>query len=100
MKLAAVTDWQMISLGFIPKPDEKPIINKALINSFPEVGWVDPFPIEVKGKSKKSKAALEASLKEEQNKVEKLLADLAEEGKEPMVIQSFALPNPRMMFKM
>ena len=50
----------MIDLGFLPKPDEKPILKKALINSFPEIGWVDPFPIEVKGagKSKKSKAAL------------------------------------------
>ena len=43
----------MIDLGFLPKPDEKPKINKALINSFPEIGWVDPFPIEHKAKLSK-----------------------------------------------
>ena len=91
----------MIHFGLMAAPNQKDRINPALINTFPEVGWVDPFPIEVKsGKTKKQKKALEASLKEEQEKVESMINELNDENREPKVIQSFALPNARMMFKM
>ena len=38
----------MLTFGFLSPPDDKTKVNTALINTFPEIGWVDPFPIEVK----------------------------------------------------
>jgi len=38
----------MLTFGFLQPPNDKTKVNLALINTFPEIGWVDPFPIEVK----------------------------------------------------